>query len=180
MNMETLDRAEPENNIGFEKHNFEQIAHDLCDKALTDARSQLHPLMQNVNLDRLDKRTEFVQAFKLALEQQLAKRLAAWYPNVQAVFKFDESRVDLHKPWDGSIHLLVKVPRLSKTLKALGKKLDQSLVSYMKRLSWSRFCERQFILEVQQVTINELQHGVGYGAMFCAVHSVPVKVWPRQ
>jgi len=167
-------------NIALGHQNFELAANNLCAKALNEARSQLHPLVQNTELARLDTRIEFVQAFKLALEQQVAKRLAVWYPNIQAVFKFDGSRLDLSKPWDGSIHLLAKVPRLSKTLKSLGQRLDQSLINYMKRLGWSRFCERPFILEVQQVTNNELLHGIGYGAMFCAVYSVPVKVWSRK
>ena len=180
MSDETLYREEARKKIILEQQNFEQVANDLCDKALNDARAQLHPLIQNVELDHLDKRTEFVQAFKLALEGRIAKKLAVWYPNILVVFKFDESRMDHYKPWDGSIHLLVKVPRLSKTLKSLGKKLDQSLVGYMKRLGWSRFYKRQFILEVQQVTVNELRRGIGYGAMFCAVYSVPVKVWPRS
>src|SRR5262245_60373292 len=129
MSDETVFWQEPVKNIASTPKDFEQVANDLCEKALNDARAQVHPLMQNVELNRLDKRTEFVQAFKLALEQRVAKKLAAWYPNVQAVFQFDESRTDLQKPWDGSIHLLAKVPRLSKTLKSLGKKLDQSLIS---------------------------------------------------
>lgn len=159
---------------------FRQTANDICEKALKDAKEQLHPLIRSVEINRLDKRNEFVQAFKLALERRIARRLASWQPGVQAVFKFDESRMENCNSWDGSIHLLVKVPRLSKVMKALGKKLDQNLVKYLKQLGWSRFCRRQSILEIQQVTPNELRHGIGYGAMFCAVYSAPVKVWQRN
>jgi hypothetical protein len=62
----------------------------------------------------------------------------------------------------------------------LGKKLDQSLVKYLKHLGWSRFQKRESILEIQQVTPNELRHGISYGAMFYAVYTVPVKVWPQN
>ncbi len=159
---------------------FEQIANDLCEKALKDAKAQLHPLIQSVELERLDKRNEFIQAFKSALEQRIARRLVAWQPGIQAVFKFDETLAENRETWDGSIHLLVKIPRLSNAVKALGKKLDRSLTKYLNQLGWSRFRQRQSILEIQQVTPNELRHGVSYGAMFCSVYNAPVKVWPPK
>lgn len=82
--------------------------------------------------------------------------------------------------WDGSIHLLVKVPRLSNTVKALGKTLDKVLVKHLKQSGLPRFAKRQSILDVQQVTPNELRHGVSYGAMFYAVYTAPVKIWPQD
>jgi hypothetical protein len=157
---------------------LKKVANDICEKALTDAKEQLHPLMRNTELHQLRKRREFIQAFKLALEKRIAQKLAVWQPNVQAVFKFDESWMESRDAWDGSIHLLVKVPYLSDAIKAFGKKLDQSLTHRLKQLGWSRFQKRQSILEIQQVTQSELRHGVSYGAMFYAVYSVPVKVWP--
>jgi hypothetical protein len=159
---------------------FAQAANDLCEKALNDAKRELHPLLRNVNVTRLEQRSEFVKAFKLALERRIAQKLAAWYPGVEAIFKFDESWMQSRNSWDGSIHLLVNVPHLSRTIKMLGKNLDKSLTSYLQQLGWSRFRKRQSILEVQQVTLNELRHGTSYGAMFYAVYSVPVKVWSRR
>jgi hypothetical protein len=159
---------------------FEQVANELCEKALKDAKAQLHPLIQSVDLDRLDKRSEFLQAFKRALEGGIARKLAVWQPGVQAVFKFDETWTENMENWDGSIHLLVKVPGLSNAVKALGGKLDGGLVRCLKRLGWQRFRTLESILEVQQVTLNELRHGIGYGAMFCAVYTVPVRVWPED
>lgn len=156
------------------------VASDLCEKAMQDAKKQLHPLMRDAHLGRLDERSEFVQAFKNALENRIARKLAAWQPGVQAVFKFDETPTENWETWDGSIHLLVKVPSLSDALKTLARKLDRSLLKYLKRLDWPRFQDRQSILEVQQVTPNELRHGIGYGGMFCAVYTVPVKVWPQD
>jgi hypothetical protein len=157
-----------------------EVANNLCEKALNDAKSQLHPLLQNTRLDRLSQRGEFLQAFKSALEQRIARKLAVWQPSVQAVFKYDETWTENVESWDGSIHLLVRVPRLSNAIKALGKKLDQSLVRYLRQLDWPRFQKYESILEVQQVTPNELRHGISYGAMFYAVYSAPVKVWPQN
>jgi hypothetical protein len=159
---------------------FGQIATELCENALKDAKEQLHPLLRDAQLERLDERPEFIKAFKRALEQRIARKLAAWYPGVQAVFQFDETQIENPESWDGSIHLLAKVPRLSETLKILGWRLDRSLLKYLREVNWPRFQACQSILEVQQVTLNELRHGTGYGAMFAAVYTVPVKVWPKS
>jgi hypothetical protein len=161
-------------------NDFSHVANDLCEKALNDAKVQLHPLLWNTELDHLGQHSEFLQAFKSALEQRIARILVVWQPGVQAVFKYDETWTENMENWDGSIHLLVKVPRLSNALRALGRKLDRGLVRCLKRLGWQRFGTLESILEVQQVTPNELRHGIGYGAMFWAVYTVPVKVWPRD
>lgn len=158
--------------------NAGQVAKEICEKALNDAKAQLHPLLRSAEIDRLDRRQEFVQAFKTALGKRVARKLSVWQPGVQAVFQFDETRTDSVETWDGSVHLLVKTPRPSKGLKVLGKTLDKGLVNHLKQLNWPRFRTRESILEVQQVTLNELRHGIGYGAMFYAVYTVPVKVWP--
>ena len=157
-----------------------KVVNDLCEKALNDAKAHLHPLLRNVEVERLGQRSEFLQAFKSALERRIARKLAAWQPTVQAVYRFDEIWTETLESWDGSIHLLVKVPRLSNSVKALGKALDKGLVKRLDQLHWSRFRKRKSILEVQQVTSNELRHGVSYGAMFCAVYSAPVKLWPPE
>ena len=154
------------------------IANDLCVKALDEAKAQLHPLLRSVDIERLSQRNDFLQAFKSALEKRIARKLAAWQPGIQAVFKFDETRSENIGEWDGSIHLLVKVPRLSNTITLLGKTLDQVLVKYLKQLGCAPFSKCQSILDVQQVTQNEIRHGISYGAMFYAIYTVPVKVWP--
>jgi len=160
-------------------NDLSQAANKICETALEDAKAQIHPLLRSAELHRLGQRVEFVKAFKLALERRVAQKLALWRPDVQAVFQFDESWMESRSTWDGSIHLLVKVPRLSSAIKGMGKALDKSLLKYLKQLGWQRFQKRQTILEIQQFTPDELRHGISYGAMFYAVYSVPVKVWPQ-
>ncbi|HEX5836317.1 MAG TPA: hypothetical protein VFY26_00710 [Anaerolineales bacterium] len=177
------------NNLGWGKQvehadrppaEFGQAANVLCAKALEDALARLHPLIRSTDVRFLSQRIEFVQAFKRSLEQRVAQKLAAWQPAVQAVYSFDESWMESRERWDGSIHLLVKVPRLLSAVRSFGKNLDKSLVETLKQLGWSRFQKRHSVLNVQQVTSSELRHGIGYGAMFSAVHSRPVKVWPLK
>ena len=155
---------------------FEQVAKELCEGALNDAKSQLHPLLQNLELVRLDQRPEFLKAFKCALEQKIAQKMAIWYPGIQAIFRFDVTPTESIENWDGSIHLLVKVPQLTKEVEVMGQKLDGSLVKCLKQLNWQRFQECRSILDVQQITPNELARGIGYAAMFYAVYTVPVKI----
>lgn len=162
------------------RYNVGKVTAELCENALNDAKRRLHPLLRNVALDRLDQRGEFLQAFKSALETRIARQLAAWRPNVQAVFQFDERRIVDIQTWDGSIYLLAKVPILSNTVEVVARELDHGLVKYLTRVDWQRFRRRRSIFDVQQVTINELRHAVGYGAMFCAVYTVPVQVWTRD
>lgn len=174
------ERREEQAKVSVPAQDFEQVANEICEQALSDAKEQLHPLMRNSELRQLRKRSEFMQAFKLALEKRIAQVLAIWQPNVQAVFKFDEPWTESREAWDGSIHLLVKVPHVSDTINKISKKLDGSLTYCLKQLGWSRFQNHKSLLEIQQVTLNELRHGTSYGAMFYAVYSVPVKVWSRR
>jgi hypothetical protein len=179
-NMNNPGREKKAEITGSLPNDLGQVANIICENALQDAKAQLHPLLRNADLPRLGQRVEFVKAFKLALERQIARRLALWQPDVQAVFQFEESWMESRNSWDGSIHLLVKVPRLSDAIKVMGKALDKSLVKYLKQLGWQSFQKRQTVLEVQQVTPDELRHGISYGAMFYAVYSVPVEVWPQR
>jgi hypothetical protein len=82
--------------------------------------------------------------------------MATWYPSIQAIFRFDVTPTENIEDWDGSIHLLVKVPQLTKEVEAIGKNLDGSLVKCLKQLKLQRLQECKSILEVQQVTPNEL------------------------
>lgn len=159
---------------------FEQVAKVLCERALSDAKSQLHPLVQNFELDRLDQRPAFLRAFKCALEHGISRKLTAWHPGIQTIFSYEEAPFENIEDWHGSIILLVKVPCLTEEMKELGKKLDCSLVNCLKQLNWRRFKECVSVLQVQQVTPRELSYCIGYGALFCAVYTVPIKVWPQR
>lgn len=156
---------------------LDHAANDLCQKALKEAKSQFHPLLHNAELDRLDQRQEFLQAFRCALEQRVARKLAAWYPDIQAIFRYEETPIKSMEDWNGSIYLLVKIPHLSEDVDALGKMLDRSLVKSLKHLHWQRFQKCQSILTMHQVTSNELRHGTGYSGMFFAAFTAPVKVF---
>jgi hypothetical protein len=176
---------EPRWNASQESHttelkDFGQAAENLCEKALNDARAQLHPLLRSAELHLLGERHEFVETFRLALERRIARKLATWQTRVLSIFRFDQTRRPPGCPWDGSIHLLAKVPRVSKTIQAWGQTLDNSLLPCLRALGWSCFQERQSVLEIQQVTPEEIRRGIGYGGMFFAAYTRPVSIWPQD
>lgn len=158
-----------------------QVAEDLREQAVAVAKSRLHVLLRSVDLERLGRRVEFIRAFKHALEEGIARQLAVWQPGVKAVFEFDPDPQAGGEAWrDSQVHLLVMIVQPSDTLSAFARMLDRSLAVSLGQLSWSRFRARQSVLEVQQVTPKEVRLGLGYGAMFHAVWTAPVKVWPQH
>ena len=159
-------------------YTFRQASEELCEKALLDAKSQLHPLLQQVDLEKLGQRREFVRAFKQALEKAVAERIVSWLPDVQIVYKFDAPRGSCTQYWDNTIHLLLLVPRLLPSINELGSKLDSEMLKRLKRFSWSRFQDSKYVIEIQQVTRNEIRHGICYGAMFYSLYTAPEPVWP--
>ncbi len=159
-------------------YEFRQIADELCDHAQRVATDQLHPLLQRVDLEKLSQRHEFLEAFKCSLEREIAQKIVLWLPCVKVVYRFDSSRRSSTEDWDNTTHLLVFVPQLMPSIKELGTILDGELLKSLKRLPWSRFQDSKSIIEIQQVTPEEMHHGVCYGAMFFSVHAAPSQVWP--
>lgn len=159
---------------------FRQISEELCEKALMDAKSELHPLLQQADLEKLGQRQKFVQAFKQALEKAVAERVVRWLPDIKVVYKFDSPRRGSAEHWDNTIHLLILVPLLLPSINELGSELDCAILEELKHFSWSRFQDAKSILEIQQVTPYEIRHGVCYGAMFYSLYAAPTQVWPSK
>jgi hypothetical protein len=90
---------------------FAQIASALCENALKDAKEQLHPLLRDAQLDRLDERPEFVKTFKRALEQRIARKLAAWQPGIRVSKLFSSSMRRGRKNPDPGMVPFICLPR---------------------------------------------------------------------
>jgi hypothetical protein len=140
---------------------------ELCDKALIDAKAHLHPLLHNQPLDKLDSGSEFVQAFKRALEDRIALQLVSWQHCIQAVYGFNAT-LPQARHWDNTIHLLVLLEQPLETIQALSLILDLGLVQCLKQLNWSRFQMHESLLEIQQVAqlirTNKRKNNMRYNA----------------
>src|SRR5574341_370354 len=158
---------------------LKQVVTELCDQALFDAKAHLHPLLHNAELDKLDSRSEFVQAFKRALEKRIALQLVSWQPCIQAVYGFNAT-LPQEGHWDNTIHLLVLLSQPLESIQALSLRLDLSLIECLKQLNWSRFQMHETLLDIQQVTPDEIRRGIRYGAMFSSVYNAPFKIWTQR
>jgi hypothetical protein len=158
---------------------LKQAVLELCDKSVLDAKAHLHPLLHNEELDKLDSRSEFVQAFKRALEEHMALQLVSWHSCIQAVYGFNAT-LPQERHWDNTIHLLVLLPQPLEAIQVMSLMLDVSLVQCLKKLNWSRFQMQESLLEIQQVGPDEVQRGIHYGAMFSSVYNAPYKIWPQR
>jgi hypothetical protein len=63
-------------------------------------------------------------------------------------------------------------------IKELGTMLDGELLKSLKHLHWLRFQDAKSVIEIQQVTPDEMRHGICYGAMFFSFYAAPSQVWP--
>lgn len=158
---------------------FRQIVGELCGHAQKVAIGQLHPLLQRVDLEKLGHRYEFLEVFKQTLESEIAQKIVQWLSSVKTVYRFDASRKNRLEEWDNTIHLLVLVPQLVPSIKELGAILDDTFLTALKHLAWSRFQDSKSVIEIQQVTPEEIRHGVCYGAMFFSYYAAPSQVWPE-
>ncbi|MHB8776608.1 MAG: hypothetical protein ACYC6R_02450 [Anaerolineales bacterium] len=159
---------------------FRQITDELCDHAQRAATDRLHPLLQRVDLEKLSQRHGFLHTFQQSLEREIAQKIVLWLPCVKVVYRFDASRRNNTEDWDNTIHLLVLVPQLIPMINELGTMLDGELLKSLNRLSWSRFQDSKSIIEIQQVTPEEMRHGICYGAMFFSYYAAPSQVWPSD
>ena len=151
---------------------------ELCEKALACAKNELHPLLQHADLDRLDQRADFLQAFRKAIEIEMAQKITLWVPCTKIVYRFDTTYSSRVEKWDNIIHLLLVVPQILPSLNNFGKKFDYEMVQHLTALGWTRFQYSKTVVEILQVTLNEIHHGVSYGGMFFSANSVPAQIWP--
>ena len=120
----------------------------------------------------------FFPVSKNALERMVAQQIILWLPFVKAVYQFDflwESNIE---DWDNMIHLLVLVPQIMTPLNGLGAMLDNEILQQLKSLNWIRFAHSKSIVEIRQVTLYEIHHGICSGAMFYSAYAVPSQVCP--
>lgn len=160
------------------QYEFKQTAKDLCEKALVDAKSELHPLLRQVDLDRLDQRCNFLKAFKCALERRVAQQIMLWLPVVKAAYRFDPLMKNDSQNWDNTIHLLVLVPQIMSPFDELGANLDHEILQQLKDFNWTRFQYSKSLVDIRQVTLYEIHPGICAGAMFYSAYTVPAQICP--
>jgi len=161
------------------------LAETLRDDALTQARGKFSALQRGADLRALLDLPGFLDAFKHALACGIAKALAENAQFVQAVYTYDpsinpdcESGEDL--PVSATVHLLVLVSKSSAALEALIVSLDEALTGKLRELPSNKFAQRTSVLDVNLLTEQDVQRGVGYAALLSSVFAPPIRIWQRQ
>jgi hypothetical protein len=74
--------------------------------------------------------------------------------------------------------LLASTP--SAALDAFISSLDRALMASLRELALPVLKQRDFILEVNLVTKQDIQYQIGYAKLLSSVFAPPLKVWQRE
>ena len=162
-----------------------EVAETLRDDSLLVAREELAPSRGELPLEELLNDLDFVDSFKHSLASGIARVLAAYDRQVKSVHFYDplvcrERRRIGKLPIEATIHLLVEVHHLSPALSVLIMALDHELTDSLKVLPSPWFAHRQFTLDVNFVTPEDIKVGRGHATLLSSLYTPPLKIWKRE
>jgi hypothetical protein len=163
---------------------LQMVALVIRDEAVERARGKISPLNRDLELAALLQRSDFVDYFKYALATGVAEALAVNDANVQEVYICDpgmnaDTGTGADVPLDGGLYLIVRVDTVSAALESFIAALDSALLDGLKGLPSPLFATREFVLDANLVTEDDIRNGTGYARMLSSMHAPPLKVWAR-
>ena len=162
---------------------MDDVADTICADAVTFARQQLDG--EDAGLISMFGRRDFFESFKYGLTLKVAEVLAANDRNVLEVFTYDvdlnpDAEISGETPLDATVRLLVRVSTPSAALQAFVGALDRALVARLRELPSSLLREREFILDVNLITEQDIQNRTGYAKLLTSPFVPPLMVWQRE
>ena len=181
--IQTLTEDERIEKTTFAVAPIDDVAETIREDALASAR-QKHQA-EDAGLTMLFGRRDFLDSFKYEVACRAADVLAAVDRNVQAVYVYDadlnpDAEISAEVPLDVTIRLLLHVSAPTAALQVFIAALDRALVSSLKELPSALFQQRDFILEVNLIADQDIQHRLGYAKLLSSVFAPPLKVWQRE
>lgn len=161
-----------------------EVAETVRDDALLLACRRLL-IFYSPEAKSLLARPDFFDYFKYGLAAGVAKVLAANDQRVQSVYMLDttsnaDNEVAAELPPDPTVSLIALVTASSAALEGFIGALDRALLASLKELGSPHYAQREFILDVNVVTVEEAELGIGYGHMLKSLFAPPLKVWQRE
>ena len=162
---------------------LDDMAAEIRDQAVAAAREELVPGRRSAHPAELFERPSFRSAFVQALAIGVAQALAANDQRVVAVY------AHVAAPNPGSkvggeatalLHLLVLVTSPSAALEAFVTALNRALSESVSGITGPRFGQSQPLLDINILTEQQVQHGVGLARLLSAVRPRPIMLWQRQ
>ncbi len=159
------------------------VAETIRNDAIEFARQQVDG--EDAGLISLLSRRDFFESFKYGLVSRIAEVLAATDRNILAVYTYDldmnpDAEIGGELPLDATVRLLVHVTTPSAALQAFIGALDRALQTSLKELPTPLFRERTFILDVNLITDQDIQHRLGFAKLLASPFAPPLRVWQRE
>jgi hypothetical protein len=148
------------------------IADGARDQAIEHVRRLGPETWRQEGISRLTHEPGFLSPFTLGLAAQAARVLGASEPRVLAAFTYDLS--------DHVIHLLVLVDEFSSGLEDFVREFDQALTHSIDALRMPDCFECTSVLDVHQVTPQDVRLGIGMAGLLSSVANAPLRVWSRH
>ncbi len=160
-------------------------ADEIRESALAFVQEKLTAFQRGLDLIGLIRRSEYLEIFKHGLAIGVAKALARYDQRVLAVYTYElQSNTDVETgeavPLNPTLNMLLLVSTPSAALDAFIGSLDRALLASLKELDLPVLKPRNFILEVNVVTRQDIQYQIGYAKLLSSVFVPPLKVWQRE
>ena len=161
------------------------MAHAIRDSALAKALRDRRAYAGDETLLALDlRRPAVLESIKDGLAQGVARALAAWEPEVVAIYAYDPSadpdnQAAEDRPFDAVLHLLVVVTDSAPALSTKVRTLDQALAESLREVPELGFQACDSVLDVMPLTQAEAQRRAGYGALLTTLYAPAIEIWRR-
>jgi hypothetical protein len=162
---------------------LEEVATGIRDQALTLALAKVAPGRRSVQPVELLERPRFRSAFIQALALGVAQALAANDQRVRAVYAYPAAPVlgaSVARDGASLAHLMVLVTSSSAALEVFVGALNRALRVSLSGLIGPGFGQCQPLLDINIVTEQQRQQGLGLTRLLSADQPRPVKLWQRQ
>lgn len=163
---------------------LEDAAEAIRDNAIAEAQKKLGVSQSDLSLEHLlNTHPAFFGYFKSGMAMEVAEVLATNDKNVQAIYVHDPDWnpfvADVNTTPDATVYLLVKVDATA-ALEAFIDSLDRALTAALRELPSPLFSHREFILDVQLISEEDIRLRRGYGVLITSVFAPALKIWERE
>lgn len=160
------------------------VAEKIRDYALDFAKMKLPPVKQDQGLEALFMDRNFFCDFKHGLVEGVCQTICDYDGKVIESYCFDpDANPDCQSgeeiPLDGNINIILVVVSKTAGLDALIISLDRGLTKVLKELPISNLASYDSVLNIIQVTQEDVEKRKGYAALISSTYVRALKVWPN-
>ncbi len=180
-----LDRDTKTATYTTQANHLQEMTETIREDALKWANSKLSASQRGMTLEDSFKQSHFIEGFKYALSNGIARAISANDDRVSAIYIYEPSgnpdfETEEALPLDETIHLLVVVSNLSAALESFIASLDRSLAERLRDLPAPIFADCNWILDAKFISAEDIKRGTGYAGLLSSIFIPPLKIWQRE